>query len=66
MAMTQAELNRAVAKATGESIREIERRGFALLTATPVESEPCELDWDAVQAQRQVSYFTQRGRKQLA
>ena len=30
--MKQADLNRAVAKATGESVREIERMGFGLVS----------------------------------
>ena len=64
--MTQAELNREVAKATGESIREIERRGFTLLTPTPIEAEPSALDWDEVQAERQVPYFAQRRHSNVA
>jgi hypothetical protein len=66
MAMTQAELNREVANATGESVREIQRRGFTLLTRTPVESEPSVLDWDEVQAERRVPFFAQRGRTKVA
>ena len=38
--MTQADLNRAVAEATGESVREIARRGFGLLTPDPIDAEP--------------------------
>jgi hypothetical protein len=38
--MTQNELNRAVACATGESVSEISSRGFSLLTPLPEEREP--------------------------
>ena len=46
--MTQRDLNRAVASATGESVRSIAHHGFSLLTAGPVERErePEPLDWD--------------------
>ena len=66
MAMTQAELNRAVAKATGESVGEIARRGFVLLTPTPVEEEPLIADWDEIQAERSVPIFEQRSRSNVA
>jgi len=61
--MTQAELNRAVAAATGESVREIARRGFVPLTAGPVESEPLVADWDEIQAERRTAVFEQRTAK---
>lgn len=38
--MTQNELNRAVAEATGESISEIRSRGFTQLMPLPKEREP--------------------------
>ena len=66
MAMTQAELNRAVAKATGESVGEIARRGFVLLTPTPVEEELLVADWDEIQAERIVPIFEQRSRSKVA
>jgi len=50
--MTQAELDRAVAEATGESIQTIGRRGFVLLTPTPVEREPLTVNWDELDADR--------------
>ena len=50
--MTQAELNRAVAQATGESVETIARMGFVPLTSVPVEREPLVVDWDEVDAQR--------------
>lgn len=38
--MNRNEFNRAVARATGESVETIARRGFALLRPIPVEREP--------------------------
>jgi|GEM_PF-3231056 hypothetical protein len=38
--MTQNELNRAVAAATGESVTEISSRGFGLLNLRPPADEP--------------------------
>ncbi len=46
--MTQTELNRAVAAATGESLGDIRARGFSLLGPLPPEREPV---------------FAQRGRR---
>ena len=64
--MTQAELNRAVARATGESIREIARRGFVLLTPIPVEREPLVVDWDRLDAERRTSFVEQRTAERAA
>ena len=50
--MTQAELNRAVAQATGETVRTIAEMGFVPLTEAPVEREPLVVDWDEVDEQR--------------
>jgi hypothetical protein len=50
--MTQADLDRAVAAATGESVNTISRRGFVLLTPTPTEREPLVVDWDELDANR--------------
>ena len=44
--MTQAELNREVAKVTGESVETIARRGFVPLTDSPIDREPQFIDWD--------------------
>ncbi len=38
--MKQSDFNRAVARATGESIDTIAQRGFVLLKAAPFEREP--------------------------
>jgi hypothetical protein len=57
--MTQLELNRAVARATGESWRTIADRGFNLVDVsepvTDADFEALAVDWDAVLAARQVS-----------
>ena len=57
--MTQMEINRAVALATGESAREIRRRGFSLATSfdkdidpEPWDRPPSVVDWDALDRQR--------------
>ncbi len=61
--MTQAELNRAVAAATGETVKTIAERGFIPLNPTPVEQEPLVVDWDRVDHQR-VSVLPQRRRRE--
>ena len=57
--MSQTELDQAVARATGESMRAVRRHGFSLLTPLglfePDESataEPLVVDWDQLQADR--------------
>jgi len=50
--MTQAELNRAVAAATGETVRTVAEMGFVPLTEGPVEREPLTADWDEVDEDR--------------
>jgi hypothetical protein len=50
--MTQKELNRAVAQATGESVRTIADLGFVQLTAISIEREPLIFDWDSQNAER--------------
>jgi hypothetical protein len=59
--MTQAQLDRAVARATGEALRTISSMGFVPLANTPVEHEPQIVDWDELDARR-YSYFPQRQR----
>ncbi len=55
--MTQAEINRQVAEALGESIQTIADRGFVEHYAIPyeVEREPLVVDWDALDAQRHLT-----------
>ena len=56
--MTQAELNREVAHATGETVSEIRHRGFSLVDPDEAsfDSEPGivgrHVDWDEVDAER--------------
>lgn len=60
--MTQRELNRAVARATGETVSSICSMGFSLADPDEVrfDPEPSEdpedriVDWDAVDAERRV------------
>jgi hypothetical protein len=63
-AMTQAELNRAVARATGESVSLISSMGFVPVNDSPHEREPRTIDWDKAQQTRPVSL--QRRRKRPA
>lgn len=44
--MTQRELNRRVARATGESLELINQRGFSPLDELPPERDPLMLDWE--------------------
>ena len=59
--MTQRELNRAVARATGETVNEISHRGFIPLTTVPQERDPEDLivDWDQIDLERNVALFEQ-------
>ena len=56
--MSQADLNRAVAAATGESIATIARRGFSLVDSVVEPSEPDSIpaplvvDWDELDSRR--------------
>jgi hypothetical protein len=53
--MLQTELDRHVARATGESVRRISRQGFSLLVgcaAPDEEQQPSIVDWDEVDRQR--------------
>ena len=56
MTMTQRELNRAVARATGETVAEIAHRGFVPLTEIPPEPTGQTVDWDEQDAQRNVRW----------
>ncbi len=53
--MTQAELNRAVARATGDTVATVARHGFVPLTPVPYEREPQTLDWDDHEQDRSVA-----------
>ena len=59
--MRQAELNRAVAQATGESVSTIKRLGFLLASpedlSDPSDADlgPFVIDWDVLEAERQLT-----------
>jgi hypothetical protein len=52
--MTQSQLNRAVARATGESRSTVCRMGFSVLTDESLEADrdPLVVDWDEFDAER--------------
>jgi hypothetical protein len=56
--MTQSELDRQIAQATGESVATITQLGFSPLWPVPYERdrEPLMVDWDVVNQQRQVLF----------
>lgn len=60
--MTQRDLNRAVSRATGETVTEISNRGFSRLEPLPSEPavEDLILDWDQAQAEQNVALFRRR------
>ena len=61
--MTNSELNRAVARATGETIHEVRHRGFVELQEVDNNEDEllaCFLDWDDVDRQRNVAMVEQR------
>ena len=65
--MTQAEVDRAVARATGESVRTIQRLGFLIADpdselTDPDDEElgPYVLDWDELEKERLERPLTQR------
>ena len=60
--MTQNELNRAVARATGEPVSVISGMGFVPLTSVPQEREPQTVDWDETQQTRRISFQPRRKR----
>ena len=46
--MNRSDFNRSVARATGESLETIARRGFVLLTRVPVEREPPKAHYEGL------------------
>jgi hypothetical protein len=60
--MTQREIERELALATGESLSTIRSRGFSIVE--PPELEPLTVDWDAVAAER-VAIFPDRSRRRM-
>jgi hypothetical protein len=59
-AMTQNELNRAVACATGETVSEISFRGFSLLPDDPYDCGLEPIDWDWLDQSRNVAVLPSR------
>ncbi len=64
--MSQRDLNRAIARATGEDISTITGMGFVELTPFPIEREPRVLDWDEYDRERNVAVIPQRRRHNSA
>ena len=60
--MNQRELNREVARKTGETVSTIAALGFIPLTGQPYEREPLTIDWDERDADRDVALLPQRAR----
>jgi len=65
--MTQQDLDTAVARATGEDITQIRRRGFSIADPLNVEFDPEPstfppqvIDWDEIDRSRNVALFAQR------
>lgn len=65
--MTQCDLDRAVARATGEDLATIAGMGFVPLTSIPHEAErrPLTVDWDLLDAQRTGLFPKSRGRQRM-
>lgn len=59
-AMTQTELNRAVACATGETVSEISSRGFSSLPDDPYDCGFEPIDWDSIDQSRNVAVLPSR------
>ena len=60
--MKQQQLNRAVARSTGESLAEITRRGFIPLEDLQRDDDP-PIDWDRLQAEHATSLFQPQKRE---
>ena len=58
--MTQNELNRAVARVTGETVSEISSRGFSSLPVDPYDSGLEPIDWDWLDQSRSVAVLPSR------
>ena len=64
--MTQNELNRAVAHATGETVSEISSRGFSPLPVDPYDSGHESIDWDWLDQSRSVAVLPSRNLSRVA
>ncbi len=63
--MTQRDLNRAVARATSESISMISQTGFVRLRRIPMEREPLMVDWDIIDRRRLAAFPQRAGQRRL-
>ena len=65
--MNQSQLDRAVARATGESLSTIRQMGFSAVVGEPTEQyrDPLVVDWDSLDAQHRCG-FTHDLRQQVA
>jgi hypothetical protein len=70
--MNSRELNRAVAKATGESLREIRHRGFSFVNPAEVDFDaepnwlpPSTINWDQLERSRSAAYSAQNRRERF-
>ena len=61
--MTQSQLDRAVARATGKSLRTVNARGFGLVAHDFKEREPLVNNWDEQLEARQCSDFPRSPRQ---
>jgi hypothetical protein len=71
--MTQRELNQAVARATGEDLREIRRRGFSIVNPDALGFDPepdllppSRVDWDSLDVDRTAMFRARQQYRQLA
>ncbi|HEV2968431.1 MAG TPA: hypothetical protein VGY55_00490 [Pirellulales bacterium] len=62
--MTQAQLEREISRATGESVTTIRNLGFSLIE--PPELEPLTIDWDELEAARVGLFPAAHSRRLLA
>ena len=64
--MSQRDLNRAIARATGEDLSMIAGMGFVELTPFPIEREPLMVDWDEHDLDHNIAIIPQRRRRSAA
>ena len=64
--MSQRDLNRAIARATGEDLSMIAGMGWVELTPFPIEREPLMVDWDEHDLDHNVAIIPQRRRRSAA
>jgi len=64
--MNQNDLNRAVARATGETVSTIAAMGFMPLADLSIEPEPLVVDWDQRDGQRTSLFPSHRRRREHA